>query len=101
MRDLILTVGPTCWLGTIDGLGVRVENIDMIIWLVSYNYIIFSQQLAMGFEIENYPNVVTAALVCNPQSIGLFQSALTLALDNNCDALISPIFPDVYLQNCE
>lgn len=55
----------------------------------------------MGFEIENYPNALTAALVCNPQSIGLFQSALTLALDNNCDALISPIFQDAYLENCE
>jgi hypothetical protein len=52
----------------------------------------------MGYDIENYPHPLTTAFLCNPQSIGLFQSALTIAVNNNCDALITPIFSDAYLQ---
>lgn len=53
----------------------------------------------MGYDIENYPHPINTALVCDPQSLVDFQAALAMASENNCDALIAPIFADQYLQS--
>ena len=41
---------------------------------------------------------MNTALVCNPQTLGVFQQMLIQATDNNCDAIITPIFADAYVQ---
>jgi len=51
----------------------------------------------MGFEIENYPHPLLTALISNPQTQTTFLSALSSALENNCDSLITPIFADEYI----
>lgn len=55
----------------------------------------------MGFEIENYPHIMSTALVCDPQSPASFQQVLLQATENNCDALITPIFPNSAAETSE
>ena len=82
-KQIILFFANKCWDKESDK---SYSILDIVIKFVN--------SAKMGFDVEDFPNPLLVAIKCQSATQAAFHRNITTAFNNNCDALMTPIYSD-------